>query len=62
MSLLYHKQNQELSSGVRLIQDVNASNSPMKYTAVKVLEFSADSSYEETLKHSKLALLCWKAK
>nr|WP_269819620.1 5-deoxy-glucuronate isomerase [Lacticaseibacillus paracasei] len=49
MSLLYHKQNQELSSGVRLIQDVNASNSPMKYTAVKVLEFSADSSYEETL-------------
>ncbi len=49
MSLLYQKQNQEIRPGVHLIQDVNASNSPMKYTAVKVLALDANASYDETL-------------
>lgn len=49
MSLLYPKQNQEIQPGVHLIQDVNATNSPMKYTAVKVLELDAQRSFAETL-------------
>lgn len=48
-SLLYPKQNQTIQPGVTYIQDVNATLSPLLYTAVLVLELHAQRYFAETL-------------
>lgn len=49
MSLLYRSKKEILSKGVTLIQNVDESNSPMKYTALKVLIIDNGYSYSEEL-------------
>ena len=49
MNLLFHAQKTSLNTGVTLLQKVDATNSPMKYKALKVLLLDQDGIYQEDL-------------
>lgn len=49
MTFLYHKQVDEIMPGVFQLQNVDKTNSPMKYTGVRVLEINAGALWHEKL-------------
>ncbi|WP_281165492.1 5-deoxy-glucuronate isomerase [Liquorilactobacillus sicerae] len=57
MKLLFHPQDKEIVRGVTQIQAVDKTNSPMCYTAVKVLEFAQGAEYGEILNKQEAGIV-----
>lgn len=47
--LLYKSQQQQLSPGVTLLQEITKQNSPLVYIELRLIELTAGSSYQESL-------------
>lgn len=49
MTKVLYKKEQSTNNGITMIQDISEQNSPLKYTAMKVIEMDAGVNFLETL-------------